>query len=267
MATALTAVVQPAYARVQLQLTFTTVTYASIWRVHADGSSWGVRGANPVPVTSTTGVGWVGYDHEAPLDQQIYYFATSSSQAPGVQVPSSPVTVPSDTGSSGSVAWLTHPFKPALSQLALIAAVGARQRKGRTAILPIIGSPTPVALTDKPLDPAGDLVVLTTTLAEAASMRTLLADGSVLCIRCPGTWGSMWFFAAIGDATEEAAAGHARDPSVEWHLPYTVVTEATGNSTGPVGVTWNDVTAAYATWNAVVAGEATWNDLMLKPGP
>lgn len=267
MATALTAVVQPAYARVQLQLTWTTVTYGSVWRVHADNTVYGVRGANPVTVASTTGVGWVGYDHEAPLDQPIYYFASSTILAPGIQVISTPVTVPSDPGSAGSLAWLTHPFKPALSRLATITAVGQRQRKGRTTILPIIGSSTPVALTDRRLDPTGELTVLTTTLAEAAAMRALLADGSVLCIRCPGFWGSMWFFAAVGDATEEPAAGHALDPSVEWHLPYTVVAEANGSAAGPVGVTWNDVVAAYPTWNALIAGEPTWNDVMLKPGP
>lgn len=264
MATALTALVQPAYARVQMQLTFTTVTLASLWRVHADGSVWGVRGTNPTPVASTTGVGWVGYDHEAPLDQPVWYFARSPQTS--TVVFGNTVTIPSDTGNLGSNAWLTHPFKPALSRLVAVVAVGPRSRKGRSSILPIIGSPTPVALTDVRVDPTGELTILTSTLAEAAAMRALLADGSVICVRCPGIWGSMWFFAAIGDVTEEPAAGHALEPAVEWHLPYTVTTEANGTATGPVGVTWNDVTTVYATWNAVVAGEPTWNDLMIKPG-
>jgi hypothetical protein len=267
VATALTALTQPAYARVQLQLTFTTVTYASVWRVHTDGAVYGVRGANPVTVASTTGVGWVGYDHEAPLDQSIYYFATSSVQAPGVQATSGNVTVPSDTGSLGSLAWLTHPFKPALSRLVTIAAVGPRTRKGRSSVLPIIGTSTPVALTDKRLEPSGELVVSTATLAEAAAMRALLADGSVICVRCPGTWGSMWFYAAVGDATEEPAAGHARDPAVDWHLPYTVVAEANGTSAGPVGVTYADLAATYATYTALLAGELNYSAVLLNPGP
>lgn len=265
MATALTALVQPAYARVQLQLTFTTVTLASLWRTHADGTVWGVRGTNPTLVSSTTGVGWVGYDHEAPLDQPVWYFARSPQTS--TVVFGNTVVIPSDTGNAGSNAWLTHPFKPALSRLVTVTAVGPRSRKGRSSILPIIGSPTPVALTDVRLDPTGELTILTNTLAEAAAMRALLADGSVLCVRCPGIWGSMWFFAAVGDVTEEPAAGHALEPAVEWHLPYTVVTEANGNASGPVGVTYADLAAAYATYTAVISGEATYNAVMLQPGP
>lgn len=263
MATALVAAVQAAYARVQLQLTFTTVTSATVSRVHADGTVWPVRGANPTLVASTTGVGAVLYDHEAPLDQAITYRAVNGATT----VTSNTVTVASDTGNSGSNAWLTHPTNPALSRLVTITSIGGRQRKGRTSILPIVGSSSPVALTDARLDPAGELTAFTTTLADAAAMRTLLADGSVLCLRAPAAWGGMWMYIAVGDATEEAAAGHAADPATDWHLPYTAVAPPAGASAGPVGVTWNDVVASYATWTATLAGEPTWNDVMLKPGP
>lgn len=263
MATALAATVQPQYGRVQLQLTFTTVTSATVSRVHADGTVWPVRGGDPAQVLSTTGVGWVGYDHEAPLDQAVTYRATS-----GVTTfSSSSVTVPSSTADLGSRAWLTHPLKPALSQSVLVTFVGPRTRKARRSVLPIVASADPVALTDTRLSPEGEIGLFTATLAEELALDALLDDGAVLCVRAPAFWGSMWFYASIGDVPDEPSAGHGRDPSRDWRLPYTVVAPPAGAGTGAVTATWADVIATYATWNAVIAGEPTWNDLMLKPGP
>lgn len=263
MATSLTAVVQQTYGRVQLQLTFTTVTSATVSRVHADGTVWPVRGGAPAQVLSTTGVGWVGYDHEAPLDQAVTYRATSGATT----FSSSAVTVPSSTADLSSRAWLTHPLRPSLSLSVLVTGVGARTRKGRGSILPIVGSSDPVALTDTRLSPSGELAVFTSTLAESTAMEALLADGGVLCVRCPAVWGSMWFYGAFADVTDESAAGHAQDPSREWRLPYVAVASPAGSSSGAVTATWADVIAAYATWTTTIAGEPAWNDLMLKPGP
>lgn len=265
MATALTAAVQAAYGRVQLQLTYTTGTSATIYRVHADGTTWPVRGAAPATVLSTSTVGWVGYDHEAPLDQPITYRATDPTGA--TIATSASVTVASPTADIGSRAWLTHPIKPTLSQQILVTAVTARTRKSRGTVLQIVGSPNPVAVTDTRIAPTGELTVFTTTLAEAAALEALLADGQVLCLRAPAFWGSMWLYVLIGDTTDEAAAGHAADPAREWHLPYVAVAAPSGAPGGATGATWTDVLAAYATWTATIAGEPTWNDLMLKPGP
>lgn len=263
MATALTAVVQSALGRVQLQLTFTTITTATVSRVHADGTVWPVRGAEPAQVLSTTGVGWVGYDHEAPLDQPFTYRATSG----GTSFSSATVTVPSSPADLGSRAWLTHPLRPALSMSVLVTGVATRTRKARQSILPIVGSADPVARTDVRLSPAGEIAVLTSTLAEANALDALLADGSVLCFRAPAFWGAMWFYGAFGDIPDDPAAGHAADPSREWKLPYTAVASPAGPGTGALGATWTDAMSAYATWTATAAGEPTWNDLVLKPGP
>lgn len=258
MATALTATVQPAYGRVQLQLTFTTVTTATVSRVHADGTVWPIRGANPAQVLSTTGVGWVGYDHEAPLDQAVTYRATSGATT----FSSSAVTVASNTANLGSWAWLTHPLQPALSRQILVTAIGARTRKGRGSVLPIVDSPDAVALTDTRLSPTGEIAVLTSTLAEAAALEALLADGSVLCVRAPAFWGSFWFYAAIADATDEAAAGNALDPAREWKLPYIAVAVPAGAAFGPVGVTYADINATYATYALLNAGEPSYNAVL-----
>lgn len=259
MATTLTATAQPTYGRVQLQLTFTTVTSASVYRVHTDGTVWPVRGANPVAVLSTSGVGAVIYDHEAPLDQPLTYRATSGATT----FSSSSVTVPSDTGDLRSRAWLTHPLQPALSRLVTVTAVGPRTRAARRSVLPIAGSADPVAVTDLRLSPTGEIIVLTSTAAEATALQALLADGAVLCVRCPASWGSWWFYAVIGDTGDEAAAGHAADTSVEWHLPYAAVAATAGTAYGPVGVTYADINAAYATYALLNAGEASYNAVLI----
>ncbi len=258
MATSLTAAVQPVYGRVQLQLTFTSVTSATVSRVHADGTVWPVRGGEPAAVMSTTGVGWVGYDHEAPLDQAVTYRATSGSTT----FSSASVTVPSSTADLGSRAWLTHPLQPSLSQSVLITGVGARTRKPRASILPIVASATPVALTDVRLAPSGELGLLTSTLAEATALEALLADGTVLCVRCPATWGSMWFYAAVGDVGDEMAAGHAQDPTRQWLLPYVAVTSPPGVAYGTPGYTYADVNATYATYALLNSGEPSYNAVL-----
>lgn len=253
MATTLVATVQPQYGRVRLELTFTTVTSASIIRIHADGTGWPVRGVASALVASTTGVGAVLWDHEAPLDQPVSYQAFSD-QVPTV-ITSNTVTVPSDRSWLGSTAWLTHPMQPALSQLVAVTSAGARSRKGRASILPIAGSTDPVAITDRRLPPTGEIVVHTSTLAEAAAMEALLADGAVLCIRCPAAWGSWWFYAALGDTTDESAVGHAADPSVDWRLPYTSVARPTGYPDGPTGITYADLLDQYGTYAELKIGD------------
>lgn len=257
MATGLTAVVQQQYARVQLQLTFTTVTSATVSRVHADGTVWPVRGAAPVLVASTSGVGWVGYDHEAPLDQPITYRATSTQDA--TVVTSTAVTVASDPAWVGSMIWLTHPLKPSLSRLVACTGMGARTRRSRSSILPIIGRADPIAMAGTRLSPTAEMTLHTTTLTEAAALEALLADGATLCMRAPASWGSMWLYATIGDVTDEAAAGHAFDPSREWRLPYTTVAPVAGNSAGPAGITYADLLTRFDTYGQVKVGRAFLN--------
>ncbi|GAA2636958.1 hypothetical protein GCM10010399_82610 [Dactylosporangium fulvum] len=255
MATGLAATAQQQYARVQLQLTFTTVTSATVSRVHADGTVWPVRAAAPALVASTTGVGWVGYDHEAPLDQPVTYRATST-QDPAV-VASNPVTVASDPARVGSMIWLTHPLKPSLSRLITCTGIGARTRKARDSILPIIGRADPVAMTGARLSPVAEMTLLTTTLAETAGLAALLADGATLCVRCPGSWGQMWFYAAVGDAVDEGPAGVGPNQDREWRLPFTQVAAPAGVGNGAIGITYADVLATYGTYETLRTARST----------
>lgn len=264
MATALTATVQPAYARVALQLTFTTVTQATISRVHPDGSVWPLRAANPVDVRSTTSVGAVVFDHEAPLDVPVTYKATSTQT--GTTFSSGTVTVASDPSDLRSRAWLTHPLKPSLSTLLRVEAVPERTRPARVGILPIIGRPDPIALTDVRLSGGGSLQAVTYTAAEADTLTALLADGGTVLYRAPSTWRNNYLYLALGDATELPLVG-GPDPTTEWSIGYTVVAAPAGAGQGAVGSTYADLAAAYATYTLLAAGEATYSAAALKPGP
>lgn len=266
MATALTATIQPQYGRVLLQLTFTTVTQATVSRVHADGTVWPLRAANPVAVTATSGIGAIIFDHELPLDSPVTYRA-ASTQSPGTTVTTSAVTLAADTGYVTSTIWLTHPLKPSLSMLVPCTDMGERSRPGRIGVLPIIGRADPIAVTDTRQSGTGAMTLLTTTSADATKLRALVADGSVLLARTPGSWANPWQYIAVGDLTEASAAGVGPEPHREWKLSYTVVSAPAGVGQGAVGATWDDVKAAYPTWAALIAGEPTWRDLQIKAGP
>lgn len=267
MTAAITATAQATYGRVQLQVTYTTVTQATVVRVHADGSTYVLRDANPALIASTTGVGWVGYDHEAPLDQAVTYRLTST-QDPGVTTTSSAVTVTSDTSYLGSMAWLTDPLQPALSRLLLVADVKEHTQQARTGVLRIMGRADPIAVSDVRLSGSGEIAAYTTTASEAVALRALLATGNILLWRAPATWtGPTWMYLAVGDTSEVSASGVATEGWREWRLPYAVVAAPYGTSAGPVGVTYADVLTAYATYAALIAGEATYDALALQPGP
>jgi hypothetical protein len=263
MATVLTAAVQAQYGRVLLQLTFTTVTLATVSRVHADGSIWPVRNADPVDVRSTTGVGAIIFDHEAPLDQAVTYKATSTQTSTTFLSPA--VTVASDPAWVRSMAWLTHPTKPSLSTLVAITDMGDRSRPARVGLLPILGRADPIAVTDVRQSGGGELQAITFTVAEAVKLRALLADGGTVLLRAPGAWANGWQYMALGDATESGPGGW--DPIREWRIGYSVVAPPAGDGQGAAGATWADVMTAYATWTAAIAGEPTWLDVQIKAGP
>lgn len=263
MTTTLTATVQATYARVLLQLTFTAATSATISRVHADGSVWPLRDANPVAVTSTTGVGAVVFDHEAPLDQTIFYTATSGATS----FNSNTITVASDPGWVGSNIWLTHPVRPALSMLLAVTGFGAQGYDGRNGILQILGSNLPVSISDARVTSDGTMTATTTTIADTRALRALLADGATLLMRPPGSWSEPWQYITVGKATETPAAGVGPNQDRDWSIPYNVVAAPAGQSQGAVGSTWADDLTAYATWTALLAGESTWSANVTKAGP
>lgn len=262
MTTTLTATVQSAYGRVLLQLTWTGVTSATVTRIHADGSTWPLRDANPVTLSGSVAS---IYDNEPPLDQAITYLATSTST--GTTIPAGPVTVPSDPSWVGSTIWLTHPSQPALSMLLPIVEIGAQTRSGRNGVLQILGSNLPVAITDTRVITGGSLTAHTTTKADTIALRALLDDGSVLLMRPPGSWLAPWQYVAFGDVTEVNASGVGPNQDCRWTMPYTVVAQPVGESLGAVGSTWADTMTAYATWSAAIAGEVDWSTLITHAGP
>ncbi len=259
----LTATVQPTYGRVLLQLNWPGITSATISRINADFSTTVLRDADPIAAPG--GVATV-YDNEAPLDQSLVYLALDvATNAPRT---SSAVTVPSDPSWVGSMMWLTHPTSPGLSMLLPVTGIGAQTRAGRTGVLQILGSPLPVAISDVRVLTGGSLTAQTTTAVDAANLRALLADGSTLLMRPPGSWSAPpWQYVVFGDVTEVNASGVGPDADIVWTMPYTVVAAPVGQSLGAVGATWADAVTAYATWNDLISGEPTWSDLIAHAGP
>jgi hypothetical protein len=261
MAGTLTATVQAAYGRVLLQLNWPGIASVNISRINADMSTWPLRDATPIATPG--GVATV-YDNEAPLDQVVTYLATDvATNAPRT---SSPVTVPSDPSWVNSMIWLTHPTQPALSMLLAVTDIAAQTRSGRNGILQILGSPLPVAVSDVRVTTTASLSALTTTTADTAALKALLADGSPLLMRPPGTWSTPAQYVVFGDVTD-VTPGPGPIADRAWSMPYTVVAAPVGQSAAVVGAAWSDVPTVYATWADVIAGEPTWTDLVTHVGP
>ncbi len=247
------AAADPHRARVQLVLAWPTVTSATIRRIHEDGTVHPVRGADTVPVLSTTGVGWVGYDHEAPLDQTVTYQAASADTSDVLESPAVEVR-------SGGWMWLTDPTDPAVGGRYVVRDLRAPTTVARRGLLPILGSALPIAVTDVRLAGEASVVIRTAALDDIAPVRALVATGNVLLIRLPGTWGGDWWYASVGDVTEDRFVPIAQRPERRWQMPYTIVARPEGDSAGPVGATYADTTATYPTYADRTSGSATYAD-------
>ena len=250
----LTAAADATLSRVRVDLYWPGVRSATIERVHANGDVFAVRGGDP----ATMAVGWARYDYEAPLDQQVYYRATSTERA-GSEVVTAPLTLDSLTE-----AWLKHPGKPYLNQLITIRALGPRQRPARRSALHPPLRKYPIFVHGARQAEAGQIVLQVSTLDELAALNELLDDGSDLLLQTPSVWGGHQWYVSIG-----APAANRLEPILGTlhieHIPmdFDVTDRPPGEEAGGVDETYAALGDAYTSYNQVPAAYASYLDLSM----
>lgn len=256
----LTATVVTNPDRVSLSLTaWAADGPVAVYRVHADGTRWLVRGAagGDASVTVSGGVGAV-LDDEAPYMQAVTYTAVSGAST----IASGSVTISIDT------AYLTVPGMPSFRMpVALIAKPSAPRPRPRTVMRPR-GRRHAVIIGDTRKGREFEVRLRTYTFAQADLLESVCDQAGVLLLRVPGTrW--PWTYVDIGDlvaapvvpyrATDAGAFGVGAWE--EWTLSCIETDPPVGGIYGDPTASWDALNTAGKTWTTLNTAGKTWPDL------
>ncbi len=208
-------------------------------RVDAAGACV-VRGADPV--SNKTSVFSV-FDYECPFGVPVRYVVTDLGT--GQRVTSSTVTLsptgfyPNNVGftTTRGAVWLKHLSDTALSMPIDLANAESPQFKQTRSVVDVLNRRTPIVVADaRRKNLTSTLDIRTWSLEEAARVREILADNSVLLLDVPAgeRWGITHWYIAVGDVTEERLWQEwAPFEGRVFHLPVEIVDRPTGGVVYP----------------------------------
>jgi hypothetical protein len=250
----------PPRVRIDISIDDPTVAQVTVTRLDPDGRTSIVRtqtgGPLPLSVSGTDRVGLI-YDYEVPLGQPVTY---STAELPG--------TVSSQITLTGSAVWLIHPGVPERSMSIDLRAesFAAEQWAVSQGVLWPMGRDKPVVQTEGIRRAASSsLTVATSTLAELARLRSLLADAGVLYLNIPPTYGYGIdpCYVAIGDVGNRRISDIGADPIRAVDLPYFVVDRPEGGTQSER--TYLDVLGVYPSYLQVRVSYPTYAALLAGP--
>jgi hypothetical protein len=285
----LTAIQEPAFGRVRLEVDFSDTPAATYVHVHRGTSAGPVHGASEelrlhgVTADLTDAFGtWtmqrvsngraVFYDTELPLDTNIYYRADSSQALTTASATAGPVNI----ASSGTI-WLKDPIRPANDiQITLSSHVSdplcdpsagiyfigfeGSDRAASSGRFSVEDAANPVIASRLRRSITSTFVLVTRQLADRDKVERLLATGDVLFLQTPASWGYGDMYLDVGDANESRLARDHRKPWRQWQLPFVVTDSPPGLQYGVDGARWMDGCDVYATWGDITAAGKTWLD-------
>jgi hypothetical protein len=289
----LTAIPEPSFGRVRLEIDFSDTPAATHIHVHRSLDNTPVHGVDPVvrmygvldEFTDAFGT-WdlkrlsngraVLYDTELPLDTPVWYRADTSQVLSTAFDDDGSHTV----ASSGQV-WLKSPIWPAHDIAATVPAgvsdptcdptsgvyvVGFEpsQYASANGQFPVEASPYPAVTSRTRKGKTFGMVLVTRLLADRDRMLTLLGTGSPLLVQTPATWGYGDMYVDVGDATEGRLARDHRKPWRQWTLPLVQIARPAGLQYGVDAARWLDLCDVYATWGAIEAAGKTWFDVLQR---
>lgn len=245
--------------RVEVTITDLTPTenVCTLWRT-VDGKRKAVRGFQGRAVTSSDFV----EDFETALGRTLTYELEVTSGV-GAGGPSSTAATTITVDPADAYGWIQDPLDPA-SAVKLYGEVGPNgepalrdsaikslEYAANISIIPILGSPDPVALLGQRLSAAGVSFAMVTEAAQhAANLRRLLLQTPLLLVRPDPAWGAALpglCYIAPGAAKElpinEAWGGSV----IEWELESPLVAAPTMNVVIPLW-TYGDVAALWSTY-------------------
>lgn len=250
----LTAAADTTLARVRVDLYWPGIRRATIERIHADGTAVEVRGGDPARMLTA----WARWDYEAPLDQEIYYRATSTD-APGATVTTAPLTL-----ASNELAWLTHPTNPYLNRSWTIRSLDPVRREPRASALRPPLRKYPLVVHGVRSAPAGQITLRIEGDDDVAALDALLDDNADLLLRLPAAWGSRCWYVAVGQSARERADPMFGELLLEAvPLPFEVVDRPPGADAGGPGNTYDDLGAAFQTYGQATSSAASYIELSM----
>lgn len=285
----LTAIAEPTFGRVRLEVDFSDTPAATYLHVHRGLTAGPVHGASDevrvhgVTADLTDAYGtWpmvrasngraVFYDTELPLDTNVYYRADSSQALSTASATAGPVNI----ASSGNV-WLKDPIRPAHDlQITLASHVSdplcdpstgiyfvgfeSSDRAASSGRFAVEDVPEPIIASRLRRSITSSFVLITRQLTDRDRLVRLLATGDVLFLQTPPSWGYGDIYLDVGDVSEGRLARDHRKPWRQWSLPFVVTTSPPGLQYGVDGARWMDGCDVYPTWGAITAAGKTWLD-------
>lgn len=226
----------------------TPATSVVISRLDADGRTRTVRTSDDGPLPLSGGIGTV-FDYEVPFGTQVTYSANVTG------------AISVTTQINATRIWLIHPGAPSFS-VPIVLRRGSNTSEDWNldqGVFQILGRSTPIVVTSGARTaPSSTMIVGTESLAELASLRVLLADGSPLFLNVPPALGLGIDAAYIapGNVQVTRPSDIGTDQLRDLTFTYQVVDRPIGGT--QAAITWTDIAAKYATWTATVAGATSW---------
>lgn len=256
MATTLVMIPEPSNVppRVQIQLTYTGQTEATIVRNDPDGSQTPVRLAEPAALDGSGS--WVGYDYESWFELNFTYTATTAAGS-----------ITSDVGYLDvHDIWLRHPGVPSLSQLVDFQGEGTPVRPVTQAVLEPLGRATPIVVSDgQRKSPRGEIKLRTKSDDEHDALLALLDDVTPLLLDVPASleYGAklQHQYLAISDLTQDRLRpDFYPHPWRLWSAPYIVVGRPAGGIQSQR--TYADLLADGVSYQAILTRYATYTNAL-----
>jgi hypothetical protein len=289
----LTAVAEPTFARVRLELDFSDTPAATYLHVHRGLAAGPAHGVDDVvrlhgvtaDLTDAFGT-WtmkrasngraVFYDTELPLDVNVYYRADSSQALSTASATAGPVNI----ASNGAI-WLKDPIRPAHDLAATVVRdpvdpacnpasgiyfVGFEgdQYASASGRFQVEDDAFPIVATRPRREATTSMVLVTKQLTDRDRMKTLLMSGDVLLVQTPATWGYGDMYVDAADVSVNRLSRDHRKPWRQWSLPLALTRQPAGLSFGVDGARWQDLCDVYATWADVTAAGKTWIDVFQR---
>lgn len=249
----LTAVADNTRARIRVDLYWPGITTAVIERVHADGTTYPVRGGDPATMCTA----WARWDYEAPLDQEVTYRATSTERAGSVAT-SDPVTV-----SSSGRHWLKSVSKPSLNMAVTVRDRGTRQQPARAGKVEPPLRPDPIYVYQVRATDKGTIALYASDQATETTIRAMLADGGPLILQYPAVAGGESLWLMVDTVGYNPVSRITVDLQREIALPFDVIGRPDGAALGDPDSSYDAVSDTYLTYGQVAAAAGSYLELSM----
>jgi hypothetical protein len=231
----------------------------TVRRTNIDGESVYVRGAKDATVAGTFFVD----DYEPPIGEQSTYssYTTNGVGEASTESAGTNITVTQ----SNALSWLSDPLVPGSAVAVRLQAFPERAMNVQSAILPIIGSSTPVMVAGVRQRGSGTITFATFTLADTQALRSVLLSTPIVLFRAPDpSWDIGAVFLGVGDVTERRV-GAIQEPTRIFSGAVTFITRPSASINGPIH-SYTELTAHGYTYRNLSDANLTYLQMAQRGG-